>query len=101
MSKYVLLSVLFIFLSVTGYVVQAVETYSGGGFSTSGVSMPAVDENASELQIAFQSLGAIFRLLTFQVSGVPNAVVILIFYPITIAFIYMLLDVIKDLVPFT
>lgn len=101
MSKYMLLGILFGFLSLTSLIVQAVETYESGVYTASQVGLPTVNENASEVKIAFQSLGALFRLLTFQVGGIPDVMTILIFWPITIIVIYMLLDIIKDLVPFT
>ena len=46
-------------------------------------------------------LSTFWKLLTFRIDGLPNILVLLIFYPANLMAAYMLVDILKDLVPFT
>lgn len=63
---------------------------------TSGIATNA-EANLSSI-IGF--IGTFFKILTFQLEGVPFWLN-LFFIPVTMIVIYMIVDVLKDLVPFT
>ena len=61
-------------------------------------SMPSdVDNSVNSL---FSALGTFFRLLTFRVDGVPELFNI-IFLVIAVGILYIIVDVVKDVIPFT
>ena len=46
-------------------------------------------------------LSTFWKLLTFQLVGIPTLFNLLLFYPISFAVLYMAIDIIKDIIPFT
>lgn len=42
-----------------------------------------------------------FRIITFQVPDIPVIINLLVFLPLTFGIIYIIVDIIKDLIPFT
>jgi len=46
-------------------------------------------------------LRTFFSILTFRLTGVPFVVNLLLFVPITFGTLYLILEIIKDVIPFT
>ncbi len=46
-------------------------------------------------------LSTFWKLLTFQLVGIPLLFNLLVFYPISFVVLFMAIDVIKDIIPFT
>jgi len=71
-------------LGVTGSPVGGIPTDGGIGLGTVG-----------------SILGTFWNMVTFQVSGVPPIVNIIFFITPVLGLIYFIIDVVKDLIPFT
>lgn len=76
------------------YLVSGVE-----GASTTGIGTPEGSNAFTETNIQTM-LGTFFQILFFRLENVPNFINV-IFYPIIIAIGYMIIDILKDLVPLT
>jgi len=96
MNKYSLLMVMFVFLVIVTLIAQDIELAS----ATPDITNLTID-TAQESQSIFNMIGVLFRVLTFQVSGIPTMVNLIVFYPLTIGTMAMIVDVLKDLIPFT
>jgi hypothetical protein len=95
MNKYGLMFVLIAFLIIVTITVQSV----GYTTTTDVVNGITVDGDATILGV-FGFLATFFRILTFQIPELP-VIINLIFIPITMMVVYMIVDVLKDIVPFT
>ena len=49
----------------------------------------------------FDILGTFWRLMTFRVEIFPWFLTVFVFYPITFTFFYIIVDILKDLIPYT
>jgi hypothetical protein len=96
MNKFATLMVLILYLVlitiVAGSVSMTTTTDIIGGIS--------VNEEASILSV-FGFLGTFFRILTFQITELPILVYVIFIYPPVIGILYMIIDVVKDIIPFT
>ena len=97
MNKYLLLGVLFFLLLFATYVVDLTDGYSTSSDPNQIVDSPEDSERVS----VFSMISTFFDILTFKVEGLPAILNVLFFYPITIIIGAMVIDVLKDLVPFT
>jgi len=94
MNKYVLLGVLMFFLYIMSMVAASIE-----GFTATDLSYPDAAISPS-IGGVFSALGAFFNMLLFRIDGVP-IFFNLIFIAITFMILYMIIDVVKDIIPFT
>ena len=100
MSKYFWLFITTLYLILVTFIVDATTaetTYSVGSGVPSALS--SVDENT--LAQVWGLLKTYFNLLFFNVENFPVALSLIFFHPLALANGVLLLDVVKDLVPFT
>lgn len=95
-NKYVLLMIMFVFLVIITLVADSVllttsEDLLGGA---------VVDTTYTSSGI-FTMIGTFFKIITFQLPQIPLVVNLLVFYPLSLGIIYMIVDILKDLIPFT
>lgn len=95
-SKYVLLMTMFLFLIVVTLVADSMlitvsEDVLGGII---------VDKTQSSSSI-FSMIGTFYKVMTFQLPEIPFMINILVFYPLSIGIVYMIVDILKDIIPFT
>lgn len=97
MSKYALFGSLVLYLVLVTFLIEASAVYSiENGLETTVSST----DSASALGV-FNMLGVFFRLLIFNVSGFPVWASMIFIYPVVFVFWFMILDILKDLIPFT
>ena len=97
MNKYITLGLLVFILVFVTFVVDLSTAYTISGEANSAVATPTGFEEVDVWSMLQTFLG----LLTFQIAELPVVINLLVFYPITIIVAYMIIDVLKDLVPFT
>jgi hypothetical protein len=95
MNKYTLLMTMVFFLVLITLVVGSIDATA-----TSNIFIEAAA--TSEAPRLLNILGAIwnymtifFRMLAFQVNGIPEVFNILVFYPLTAGIIFMIVDIIR------
>lgn len=95
LNKYALLGVLVLTMMIITYlsagVIESAET---------DVMRPPTS-GGTEAGAVLNMVRAFLRLLSFSVPGVPNFFIVLVVYPINFVIFYMILDILKDVVPFT
>jgi hypothetical protein len=96
MNKYGFFGLLVLFLLLMTYTASSIE-------ATSTVDLASEIPTSSNDTIRgiFKLMGVFFRMLTFQIDGIPVLFGLFVFLPVTFIVIYMLVDIIKDLIPFT
>lgn len=94
MNKYALLA---LFVSIMIFIVYLVSGVEGA--STTDIGLPDGSDAFTETNVR-DMLQTFFQILFFRLENVPNFINV-IFYPIIIAIGYMIVDILKDLVPFT
>jgi hypothetical protein len=57
-----------------------------------------IERNATSV---FSVLNTFFAILTFRLVGVPFVINLLLFVPITFGTVYLILEIVKDVIPFT
>lgn len=95
-NKYVLLMIMFVFLVIITLVADSVLLTTSEDL-LSGV---VVDTTYTSSGI-FTMIGTFFKIITFQLPQIPLVVNLLVFYPLSLGIIYMIVDILKDLIPFT
>jgi hypothetical protein len=84
------------------YLVVATILADSLGLTTSGAITDGIGNNTDVgLGTIIRYFGTFAKMLTFQVQGIPVIVAILFFTAPTLVLIYFLVDIIKDLIPFT
>ena len=84
------------FMFITTIAVDSME-----GMNSSGNIIGSLpDEGSGSLSQVLSMLGTFFNMMTFNVSGVP-AFFSIIFWIIAIGMIYIILNILKDVIPFT
>lgn len=96
MNKYGFFGLLVLFLVIMTYTASSIE-------ATATVDLASDIPTSSNDSISgiFKMMGVFFRMLTFQIDGIPVLFGLFVFLPVTFIVIYMLVDIIKDLIPFT
>lgn len=97
MNKYALVIILAAFLMIVTYAVDVSTSYTLASDINQAASAP---ENTN-LVTVFSMLGTLFGMLAFQVEGIPVFINLFVFWPISLGLLVLILDIIKDLVPFT
>lgn len=95
-NKYVLLMVMIIFLALVTLVADSVVLSTTENLLDGNV----VDTSQNSGAI-FNMIGTFFKIITFQLPEIPIAINLLVFYPLSFGIIYMIVDILKDLIPFT
>lgn len=94
MNKYMTLIVLVLFLILVTLVAD-----SALGISTSGIidqfDTPPPETWLGRFSAVTNMISAFFKIMTFQVPGLPVFINLIVFYPITFAIAYMIIDIIR------
>ena len=96
MNKYVLLLIMVFFLALITMTADSILVET-----SSDVIGDVTATNETTISNILGMLGTFFKILTFQLEGFPAWLNLLVFYPLTMATIYMIVDIFKDLVPLT
>lgn len=96
MNKYTTLMVMFLFLIIVTLVADSVlittsEDMLGGGIADTGKSSAAI----------FSMISTYYKIITFQIPSMPFIVNAIVFYPLSFGIVFMIVDILKDLIPFT
>ena len=68
---------------------------------TSGLN-PEVASNVSRgFSGVLSFMRTFFDILTFQLDGIPPIINLLFFLPISIGMVYVIAEIVKDMIPFT
>lgn len=96
MDKYKFLFISVLFIIFITLIANQIELYNATKSITG--NMPG-EVNASITGI-MGFIQTYINLLTFNINGFPDILNALIFYPINIVTIYLLAEIIKDIIPF-
>ncbi|MEM0173084.1 MAG: hypothetical protein QXI16_01095 [Sulfolobaceae archaeon] len=96
MNKYTTLMVMFLFLIIVTLVADSVlittsEDMLGGGIADAEKSSSAI----------FSMISTYYKIITFQIPSMPFIVNAIVFYPLSFGIVFMIVDILKDLIPFT
>jgi hypothetical protein len=69
--------------------------------TTTNIAGDLPQEIEGNLSSITRVLRTFFSILTFRLSGVPFVINLLLFVPITFGTIYLILEIVKDVIPFT
>lgn len=100
MNKYLLFGLILVLLVLCTYTINASEGLSSNIDLSDNVTVINDEEDVSVGGLIGLA-GTFIRVITFQADGIPVFITLLVFYPLTGMLIYMLIDIFKDLVPFT
>jgi len=96
MNKYMLLGLIFLYLIIVTLLAGSLNVGISGGLDA-----PLETEGARASVSSFlEFMGVFWRLMTFQIN-LPFTAVLIFFYPPLIIVIFMIADIIKDVIPFT
>jgi len=97
MNKYAFFGLLILYLVIISFLVEASSAYViSDGLET---SVQSADEATTSG--VFSMVGIFARLLFFNVVGFPVWATMIFVYPVVFVFWFMIIDIIKDLIPFT
>jgi len=96
MNKYITLMLIFLYLVIITITVGSI----GMTTTTEIVGGIPTEQSASILSI-FGFIGTFFRILSFSIPEIPEWITFIFFYPVIMVLVYMIVDILKDLVPFT
>ena len=96
MNKYMTLMVLVSLLILITVVANSISIGVSSDITT-GIGT----EGGASISGVLGLLSTFWKLLTFQLVGIPPIFNLLVFMPITFVVLYMIIDVIKDIIPFT
>ncbi len=92
------------FIIITVFMMVALtllaDSITGISATTDIVGSPATNIDASASGI-LSFLRTFFDILTFNLEGIPNMVNLLFFFPISVGLIFIIVEVVKDIIPFT
>jgi len=100
MNKYITFGILVLFILFMTYVVDFASNYENTLDSVNPIEeLPGEGSPTSGSVISL--ITTFWKIATFQVEGLPALFTVLIFYPCNLIVLYMIIDILKDLVPFT
>jgi hypothetical protein len=76
------------------------DSITGISATTDIVGNPATNIEASASGV-LSFLRTFFDILTFNLEGIPNMVNLLFFFPITVGLLFIIVEIVKDIIPFT
>jgi hypothetical protein len=101
MNKYALFGLLVLFIGLTTFITDSVISYNELlEFSASNPEAINEAEGFKGINV-FSMLGTWWDIISFNVEGMPAIVNLVIFYPLNAIAGYMVVDILKDLVPLT
>lgn len=94
MNKYILFMIMVFFLVIITVMAGAID-----GSVASNVILDSIPEDKpgvlNILSTIWNYVSIFFRMITFQIDGIPSIFNLLIFYPLTAGTLYMLIDIIR------
>ena len=96
MSKYTWIFVIFFVLIFATYLADLTTVTASG---ETGVDIIAPSD-ASSVTI-WSMLSTYIRIMGFRIQGIPAIVNLLVFYPLSGILLYLIAEIIKDIIPFT
>ena len=97
MNKYTFFGLLILYLVIVSFLVDASAIYS----IDNGLETSLTVSSDATITGVIGMVGVFTRLLFFNVVGVPAWVTMIFIYPVVFVFWFMVVDVLKDLIPFT
>ena len=96
MNKFMTLMIMVAFLFTVSYLATAI------GFSVEGdITAPETAFEIGSLTGIIDILRTFFNIMLFRIEGIPVIITLVVFYPITFGIVYMIADIVKDIIPFT
>lgn len=96
MNKYVLMGLIFLYLMIITLLADSL-LISTSGDIIGGINAPSTAGGTSGI---LDLLGTFWKMISFQID-LPNIVLIIFVYPPVLIVVFMIIDVLKDLIPFT
>jgi hypothetical protein len=96
MNRFMTLMVMIFFLLLITIVTDSVSMSYGEGFVSDFSGEPGEDK-----MTVFSVTKTFWKIITFRIEGFPAALNLLVFMPLTFGIIYIVIDVLKDTIPFT
>lgn len=96
MDKYKFLFVSVLFIIFITLIANQIEAYN----TTQAITGNMPGEAKASIDGVVGFIQTYFNLLTFRIQGFPDILNALIFYPINIVCIYLIAEIIKDIIPF-
>lgn len=100
MNKYMSFGLIILWLLLATYLVEVFGLYDQGVTVSGAIDSIDASDQGFLAQISGM-LKVFWDIFTFQVTGLPAIIVVIFFTAPAFVIMYMLMDVIKDLVPFT
>ena len=97
MNKYTWVMITTLYLIIVTFIVSATEAY----VVTSGVSDSLGSIEDAGLGSVWAFGKTFVDLLSFEIEAFPSQLALIFFHPVVFAWGILLLDIIKDLIPFT
>ncbi len=69
--------------------------------TTADVTSGVISDGANNANSIFAMIGMFFKIITFQVVEIPLVINLIVFQPIALGMVYVIVMILKDLVPFT
>lgn len=101
MNKFSFFMLIVLYLLVVTYFINTMQIYGIGAFSVDGAVTSFAVPDTGFLGQATSMTGTFLQILTFKVTGLPEIIVIIFFIAPVFGLLYIVLDFLKDLVPFT
>ena len=95
-NKYIMFMIMLIYL-----IIMTITVGSIGMTTTTEIIGGIPTEQSASILSVFGFLGTFFRILSFQIVGIPEWVTVIFFWPVTAVFAYLIIDVVKDIIPLT
>jgi hypothetical protein len=95
-NKYVLFMTFILVLALLTFIAISIDEAAASNIFLENLpTNPTRPGLLTILSTVWRYLTIFFRILTFEISGIPVIINILLFYPIRIAVVYMLIDIIR------
>lgn len=96
MSKYALYGVLTLYLIIVTIIVDNTTAYT----VTTGID-EAINTGGFSVDTLFTFGKTFIGIIFFEIEGFPPILWLLMFHPALLVFLFMTLDILKDIIPFT
>lgn len=102
MNKYMLFGVLMGWLIIATFIITSARNYlDNDDFDINNPIGDISSDGEGRVEQSYSMIGTFFSAITFQVVGLPNIVAMIMFQVPVFIMMYMLIEVLIHLVPFT
>jgi len=95
MNKYILFMLMVFFLVLMTIVVDAIDETVTENIFIDNVGRSAPGRFTSIIGFIWNYVSLFFRIIFFQVNGIPPIFNLIIFYPLTAGTLYMFIDIVR------